>query len=83
MSFAEIYFYFILIEALQNKTHSFVKKSFSAKFFFCILEKEILAGKNLLCKRGFSLENYRLDIERSFFFLSILKSTPTIKREFI
>jgi hypothetical protein len=25
-------------------------RSFPAKFFFCILEKEILAGKNLLFK---------------------------------
>jgi hypothetical protein len=32
---------------------SFAKYFFPAKFFFCILEKEILAGKNLLCKGGF------------------------------
>jgi hypothetical protein len=29
-----------------------------AKFFFCILEKGNLAGKNLLGKEGFSKENY-------------------------
>jgi hypothetical protein len=29
-------------------------KFFPAKFFHCILEKEILARKNLLCKGGFS-----------------------------
>jgi hypothetical protein len=39
---------------------------FPAKFFFCILEKGILAGKkllgkrvNLLCKEGFSFVNFQ------------------------
>jgi hypothetical protein len=36
---------------LQSKIHSFAKYFFPAKFFFCILEKENLAGKNLLFKR--------------------------------
>ncbi len=31
-------------------------KFFPAKFFFCILEKGNLAGKNLLCKGGFSIK---------------------------
>jgi hypothetical protein len=30
---------------------------FPAKFFFCILKKGILAGKNLLCKEGYSPKN--------------------------
>jgi hypothetical protein len=40
-------------------------KFFPAKFFYCILEKGILAGKNLLfkrvkllCKEGFSFLNF-------------------------
>jgi hypothetical protein len=46
---------------LNSTTDSFAKLIFPAKFFFCISEKGILAGKslffkrvNLLCKEGFS-----------------------------
>jgi hypothetical protein len=31
-------------------------KFFPAKFFFCILDKGVLAGKNLLCKEGYSIQ---------------------------
>ncbi len=35
-------------------------KFFPAKFFFCILEKGILAGKKSLCKEGYSDENVKI-----------------------
>jgi hypothetical protein len=48
---------------LQSKIHSF------AKFFFCILEKESLAGQDLLgkrvyllCKKGFTFKTIYANI---------------------
>jgi hypothetical protein len=44
---------FLSVVEISDAPRSF----FPAKFFFYILEKEVLAGKKLLCKEGYSISD--------------------------
>jgi hypothetical protein len=53
-------------------------KFFPAKILFCILEKGILAGKNLLCKEGYSMINLPTPLfDQSKIIIKFRPQTPT------